>query len=320
MWLVHSLRDVMRARCVFVLLGACGSVAGEKLDAAVQIDAPPSIDAMIDAPPPARCSASAAFGAPVAITELNTTMQDEGATLSPDELTIYFSSTRTGTLGDYDIFTATRSSATAMWGTATPLAGVNTAGRERYPMISSDGLTIYVLTGMATGSPNYQLSFATRASTSSTFGALAEVSTLNTTSNDEVGTILPNAIYIASDRNGAGYDLFRAPGSGSTFSTPLPVSGVNLNLAGMTESNAVVTPNELVLFFHSNRAPQVGGGDIWVASRTDVANGFDAPTNVQVLNTTALDVPTWVSADGCNLYITSIISGTYNLYVSSRGM
>lgn len=112
----------------------------KKQDAGVKpADAP--TDAAVQQP---RCNPTASFGAPVAITEINTGgARDESASLSPDELTVYFSSNRTGTLGGYDIFMATRASKTAMWSNIVPVTGVNTA----------DGLTMYATAG---SNPNYQ--------------------------------------------------------------------------------------------------------------------------------------------------------------------
>src|SRR5688572_5179417 len=101
---------------------ACSPVPAPELgvDANAQIDGPIALDASTptdalssadahtpgNTPAPARCDPNAEFGAPVAITRINTAASDEFAFLSHDELTMYFSSDRSGT--SYDIFQVTR--------------------------------------------------------------------------------------------------------------------------------------------------------------------------------------------------------------------
>jgi hypothetical protein len=65
------------------------------------------------------------------------------------------------------------------------------------------------------------------------------------------------------------------------------------------------------LYFASSRA---GGGakgelDIWVAHRVDLASPFGAPVNVAELNTASADRPSWISSDGCRMYLTSTREG-----------
>lgn len=105
---------------VYVLLAAgCGDVSGDNPDAQKPIDAPV---------PAKRCTPAAPFQPRVSLTSLNTADSDENGWLSPDELSIYFDSTRSGTLGLYDIFMATRVSKDADFGNVTPVMGVNDAG------------------------------------------------------------------------------------------------------------------------------------------------------------------------------------------------
>ena len=84
------------------------------------------------------------------------------------------------------------------------------------------------------------------------------------------------------------------------------------------ESFPVVTPDELTLYFSSNRANGAGLQDIYVARRASVSDNFGAPVNLAELNTGTNDFPTWISDDGCVLYL---MSGTmYDIYYATRGM
>jgi Tol biopolymer transport system component len=309
-------RTVVLATGVGCGAAACGTVAGHEADAA-----PPSVDAAMiepDAPPTSkRCAPTAPFQTPVKLTSLDTSASDEGGWLSPDELTIYFDSTRTGTLGGYDIFMATRASRDDEFGNVTPVMGVNDSGSQRNPMVTADGLTMYALIGTA---PDYKIGRATRASTSASFGPLVAVPELDSTANDEPNSILPDgsAIYFDSNRSGT-YKIYRAPKTATGFGTPLPVSGADLNGAA-NDDGGVISADELTLFFTSDRPGGVGSNDIWVATRATTADGFGEPVDVQALNTTGLDGVQWLSADGCVVYISSGPCCTYDIFRATRGM
>jgi hypothetical protein len=85
-----------------------------------------------------RSSASAPFGAPTNLAELNTNVEETGAWLSSDGLTIYFSSNRPGGTGRLDIWRATRSSVDQPFGPAEDMPGINTASDELDFALSSN--------------------------------------------------------------------------------------------------------------------------------------------------------------------------------------
>jgi hypothetical protein len=267
--------------------------------------------------PPRRCNPDSPFGTPTPLTSINTADSEEAACLSPDELTLYFSSTRAGTLGGYDMFTATRSSTDLPFTDVTPLAGLNTAAGERRPVVTGDGLYLYALFG---SSPNYEIAVGRRTSAAVAFGALASVAGINSASNDEPTSVLPDhrAIYFQSNRGG-NYDIYRTPRANGQFGAAVPVSGVMVNTAS-SDHSATTTPDELTLFFGSDRPGGVGGNDVYAATRASTADGFGAPVNLQAVNTTGTDVPSWVSADGCVLYLTRGPTGAYDIFVAARGM
>lgn len=301
-------------------VAGCGTVSSSMQDANEGSSDAPVADDNPDGKPP-RCNKSAPFQSPVKVSELNTAASDEGGYLTPDELTIYFDSTRAPSQGLYDIVVATRANRTDMFGNVTAVAGVNDAGHQRRPNVTEDGLTLFAMIGSA---PNYELAIATRANTSDAFGALAPIAEINSTTNDEPGSILPDGsvIYFGSDRSGNGnYDLYRSSrGPNGVFGPPLPVSGVDLNLPDSEESSPVITADELTLFFASNRAGESGGGDIYMATRTSTADGFGEPINLQTINTAMSDVPQWVSPDSCVLYIFGGPCCSYDISYAMRGM
>ncbi len=296
---------------VVALVGGCGEVADpNKLpDAPLQQDgatADADVDAPIDSPPP-RCDPSKPFGAPELVAEITTTgasNSDTSPWLTEDELSLYFASNRAGGVGSFDIYLSTRADRTAAWGAPAIVAGVNTTGPEQRPTLTGDGLTMYaVIEPVGSPSTNPTIGVATRASTSASFGALTPVTILNDADIDASPYVLPDhsALYMVSRRGGANnIQIYRAARSGDMFSAPALVTGTMLDVFD-AHATAVPTPDELTLYFGSDRG---GNYDVWVATRASQAVGFGAPVAVTELNSTTPDIPYWVSADQCVIYLT----------------
>jgi Tol biopolymer transport system component len=239
------------------------------------------------------------FGRWTLLATLNTPNNDEQASLSPDELTVYFS--RDEGSGNYDLYQATRASKDVPFGNVMPVPGVNTGAQDRYPGVTADGLTIFA-TSRATSSSQYRVTFATRGSKSGAFGALQPVDIVNGTGNDTDPFISSDGrvMYFASDRGG-NYDLYRSEKTGASFSAPVPVMGTNINTV-YAEGTPVVSADELTLFFASTRK---GTPDIYQATRANRQDPFGEPKAIPELNTaTDPDLPSWISADGCEMYFT----------------
>jgi hypothetical protein len=303
----------------FVASG-CGDVVKPLADAP-PIDDGKQIDGTsIDAPPP-RCDPAKAFGAPVSIAELNSGGDDAGLTLSGDELTAVFASSRSGGVGGSDLYVSQRASRTAPWGAPSLLAGINTTAQEGRPSLTADGLTLYA-EFLLNANAMYKIVRATRASTANAFGAHAAVAGINGLAQDSQPWVLPDhsAVYFSSTRGAAGDpDLWVSTGSAGSFGAPTLVTGTSLQTTA-TEGYPVVTQDQLNLYFRSDR-PGSGNLDIWLATRTSVTVGFGAPVNVSLLNTNVAESPTWISPDNCVLYfmrnIGTVASNT-DLYVATK--
>lgn len=107
-----------------------------------------------------RPDTASPWGTPVALTELNTAGAERSPYLTPDGLTIYFSSDRDSTMaGVNDIYVATRPSLTQPFGTPAPVSELNTANDDDDPWISTDG-RILLMTSDRSG--NYEIYEARR--------------------------------------------------------------------------------------------------------------------------------------------------------------
>jgi hypothetical protein len=100
------------------------------------------------------------FGAPVHVDELASSTSDAYATVTSDDLVMYFASQRTGGKGGgRDIWVATRATASDPFSGLTPVAELNTAFEDLPSFITDDRCTLY-LTSNAAG--RFQVYVATK--------------------------------------------------------------------------------------------------------------------------------------------------------------
>jgi Tol biopolymer transport system component len=265
------------------------------------------------------------FGTPVPVAELNTTdgtSWDYSAHLSPDELTVYFTSTRPNGPGQASLYVATRPSKKDPFGTPAPIPNVNSQFSDEFPSVSADGLMLVFSSDRA--NPGYEhIYVSTRSSTSSAFGAPVLVSSLTSSAVDREGYLLPagTELYFASNRaGGAGSDdIYRSFIHGGSFQQPSDVSELSTQYE---EEHPTVSGDDLTIFFASTR-PDLGAQGSWdilVATRASTSASFNSITNVEKLNSPYGDLPDWISPDGCTLYMSSTRGpgGSWQLYVATR--
>jgi hypothetical protein len=88
------------------------------------------------------------------------------------------------------------------------------------------------------------------------------------------------------------------------------------------DTNPSVSPDELSLYFVSQRAGGQGGSDIWVSQRASVRDPWGAPVNLgPIINSASLDAAATISDDGHLLFFHSDRPGghgDHDLYVSYR--
>jgi len=276
-----------------VLVAACGEVNQTRhLDGGVDS---PGGDAAPDAHVP-TCYGQA-FGSPSYVSVLNSQGSEVYLRLSADELTAYFC--RLGSAAPTQGITASRVSVTSTFSTPTTLVITNNNSAEvMSPSVTADGLTLYFTSNRSGTAGLHDIYRATRATTTTDFGSIANVSELNTSADEQDVYAVPDgsAVYFSSSRsNGQIYSIYRAAksgGSGGTFGAPVEV----LAMAAKDVSYPVVSPDELTLFY------QVGM-DMFETHRASTTAPFVAGTALTALNTTqSSEFPDWISADGCRLY------------------
>jgi Tol biopolymer transport system component len=280
-------------------------------DASAGSDASPGVDSGGAADAGPACDPSKPFAAPTVLAKVNSGSNDTNPRLSPDELTMYFTSDRPG-LGGTDIYVATRASPAADFGAPSLVTSLSSDQNDESAFVTADGKTAFV--GSARGRTDGvgDVYTATRSMTGVDFGVLAQVTMINSGEND-ASPFLDEArgvLFFESNRPSyANDDLYFATSTGGAFNVPNPIAELNTT---SNEYMPVIDSTGLTLYFASNRTGSAGI-DVWVATRPTTSAVFGTPTNagdVAALNSAVEDRPGWVSPDGCRMYFTSARTGT----------
>jgi len=293
-----------------------------RADGPVDLDA--ASDAASDAPVKTRCDPRKPFGAPAIVASLNTTSDDSTPRLSPDELTVYLASMRPGHLGGGSIYVARRTSRSDPFGTPALLPVVNTTnGTIYHPAVTGDGLRIFLQ--VAGGGPT-DLYLGTRTTTAVEFSTPAPLANVNSGSFELIPFISADGVHLlfASNRSGA-FLLYESTANAGVFGAATLVPGVGSGNGAAVDTAPVLSGDLLSLYFASTRVDTASTSyDLFVARRTTPTGPFGTPTLVAELNdanAAASDVPSWLSADDCRLYLTSdrlTPGGGFDVYVATR--
>jgi Tol biopolymer transport system component len=264
-----------------------------------------------DAPPGPRCDATAAFGAPMPVTSLDSTFDDEGARFTPDELSVVFARSRSG--GTTDLYLATRTTADGDFDPPMLLGTVNSVNSELWPTLSPDALLLLFDSDRATN--KFHVYTSTRGDTMAPFGPPSASVALADGDSEPLLASATSLYFTSSTRTGLGMgDIWRADiDSTGAAGTPVAVIG-GINSAA-NETAPAVTADERVMAFARD-------GDVYLASRSAPTDGFGPAAAVDGLAAMGVnEAPTWISPDGCHLYIQSDAPGGMggiDLYMAAR--
>jgi Tol biopolymer transport system component len=270
------------------------------------------------APPP--CT-DRPFGVPKPLSEINTMLDDVVGSLSPDGLTLYGAQGMGTSLGsDLNVYVTSRSTKTAAFQGPMSLANVNGPTLESWPVITPDGLTLYVVSDEFGAAPNGTSIFTSRrANATVDFPGLVKLQSLeepNTfqsfPSLSSDGTIL----YFTREA-GSNWMLYQAACDGSVCVSVQALTELNTHTV---QYSSIVSSDGTRIFF----AVDLGNGqtDIFTATRKSASQPFGPATAVTELNSpTGLDVPRWLSPDGCSMYFVSSrgnANNTLDIYTATR--
>jgi Tol biopolymer transport system component len=276
-----------------------------------------ALDTAIDTPPDTAgesCMArwldhTITFDAGTAIGELNTSGYERDPYLSPDELTVYFSSSRADSLpnGGDDIYIATRTSPTGTFITPIKYATASTAtGNETKMSITADGK--YLVVGSSQNGGDGGVDVWEASAPAGVFGPLSRnhVMMVEDNGNQQDPVVSSNGLhlYIAPDTSGNQILVMASrPSTSMNFSAPMPLTVLNDQNNGTADPT--LDADETVIVFSSARTGTVGGGDLWYSTRANATAAWSTPMQVPGVNTTHDEGDPHLGGDGCHLYFAS---------------
>ena len=207
----------------------------------------------------------------------------------------------------------------APFGAAQSLGTVNTSSNEFLPRVSPDELSVYFGSDRPGGQGGYDVYVATRASISATFGSVAAVGGVNTSSDDSSAAISADqlTIFFESPRSGTDHVYSATRGSTSqSFSNVGPVTGIEQ--AGSLDAQPFLRADGNELWFISDHNASGGANYIWHASGSGVS--FGSPVAATELNTYQSGLPS-LSTDGLTIYFTTARpsgAGKGDIWTASR--
>lgn len=212
-----------------------------------------------------RASAADPWGPATLVAELSSAANESTPRLSPDGLTLWFSTNRAGCVGANDIWLSTRTTRGEPWSAPSCLQVVNSPQMERSAAVSASLVTL-VLTSDRPGVGGVDLYWTTRPSLEASWGPATPIPGVNSTWGDGEGQLVSGGLelYFASNRNGEEYEILVAsrPSLGARFDTIRTVT--ELNSVPDANMDPWLSEDGRYIVFSSTRS---GNGDLYEASR-----------------------------------------------------
>jgi hypothetical protein len=221
-----------------------------------------------------RASVSAPFGASALLTELDTPLQEDYASIAFDGLSLYFEhadpAAADGGGGTPDLYVARRGATSFPFPAATPVGAVNTQAGESFPYIAPLG-QLYFASDREGPAGEYHLFVApSKGATFDTPVALTSLNEPGALSTSPVVSKDGLTIYFASTRTGAtsqgDYDIWVAHRAALGDSFGAPANVAELNTASGDRPTWISSDGCRILIV-SDRPGTIGDLDIWLATR-----------------------------------------------------
>ncbi len=245
---------------------------------------------------------------------VNSTDEEQLATLAPNGLSLYFQSNRPGGLGGNDIYVSQRATLSSAWGAPQNVAILNTSSGDSPASISPDGRELFMQSQRPGGSGGVDLYLSTRTDPNNDFGWTTPVN-LGTVINTNFIEQNPN--YFVNPATGAGTLFFasdRASGTAGvkdffqstrnadgTFNPPTIINELN---SAEDEVRTAISRDGLEIFFASRRITP--NNFIYVSTRASVSAPWNPPIQIVRLGTGNENATQpFLSPDGTVLYFSS---------------
>jgi TolB protein len=266
---------------------------------------------------------------------VNSAANEQHPALSPDGLSLYFSSDRSGGAGGFDLWVSRRSTPTSAWQTPVPIAALNSSASEFAPAFDPTGHWLFFGSERDGGCGGRDLWLSYRSNRRDDLGWKPPISLgcgLSWPGFDDGPTYFRDdrtglgVLFFISDRPGGagGRDVWMASHrDGGPFDAPVNVTELN---SAADDSRAMVSADGLEFIFTSQRVGSIPSGttpssDLWTATRSSTAAAWSAPVNLATLNTSATEAAPALSRDQTTLFFNSNRpggEGGLDLYFAAR--
>jgi len=264
---------------------------------------------------------------------INSSAVEANAGLSSDAHTLFFVSTRTGGLGNLDIWMSQRRCLACDWEAPVNLgAPINSDAIDAAPTMSEDGRLLFFYSARAGGFGLGDVYVSYRVST----GADGDVwgppvnlgPDVNTAANEQGSFYVhepgePNAfVYFNRPTAGGSIDIYRVAVSNDGEVLGPAVLIPELSDPATIDQKVAVSTDGHELLLSSMRAGGFGNHDIWRFTRQSAQDPWSNATHLDApINTPDLDSQPVLSRDGRTLIFTSIRTGGFgqqDLWMSTR--
>jgi hypothetical protein len=280
----------------------------------------------------ANAFANSEWSAPVNIgAPVNSPAAESNAAFTPDELAIYFTSNRPGTLGLTDLWVSERACLDCPWQTPVNLASLNTTFSEAGPRLSIDGHLLFFQSDKPGGQGSFDIYVSRRSNTNDNF-SWGEPKALGPGVNTPA--VEQAAVYLQSAEHGHGNLYFnRGPAlaQGDIYYAAVTRDGETLGdavfVAELTDPAAfdqhvALRKDGREVFIASTRAGGLGGFDIWTSTRQSTNDPWSPIQNAGLpLSTTFNDMQPSLTNDSRTMLFTSNRpggEGANDLWLSRR--
>jgi len=269
---------------------------------------------------------------------INSKFDDQAAVLSQDELTIYFSSNRTGSLNDSrDIWVSKRATKRSGWQMPVNLGPVvNSTGTELVRSLTPDGRILLFQSDRIGGNGQADIWVTVRKDINNDFD-WSEPANLGSAINTPFAELASNYLFTdggrtqkllySSNKPGGfgGPDIYESTINDLGFTASVNVFELN---TPSIETCFWIREDGLEIIFSSNRpnlTEDRSFDELWIAHRNTVYEPWSAPVNLGTnINTAGYqDVAPYVTSDGKTMLMSSKRPGgwgpgTFDIYMSTR--
>jgi len=266
------------------------------------------------------------FGTPTNLgPPVNTQDSDGSPHISPEGLSLYFSSGRPGGSGVADLWVSKRETPDDNWGTPVNLGStVNSSADDWAPSLSPNGLELFFTSKRPGGPGGFSDIWLVRRATLEDDWGEPEPLGANINTSDFEGH--PSISADGLELYFCAWTTNVRPGSGSSDIWVTSRSSLSepwaepMNLGEVVNSSAFegeqdISADGLCLVFSGDRTGGSGGWDIWVTTRKTKEDPWGDPVNLgPEINSTGTDTMADISDDGSMLFFASDRSGKQSVF------